>query len=129
VEKTAVSGVPDCRNYCEMLCVMYKYFFEGGCDATRVMASSFLSFLDHTQRRIPIGRTSLEELSARRRDLYLTTHNTQHRQTSMPAAGLEPTIPASKRPYTHALTFKSLAVSLRTTRLNIQNFYMVLALR
>jgi hypothetical protein len=28
-----------------------------------------------------------------------------------------------------ALTFKSLAVSLRTTRFNIQNFYMVLALR
>jgi hypothetical protein len=27
------------------------------------------------------------------------------------------------------LTFKSLAVSLRTTRFNIQNFYMVLALR
>jgi hypothetical protein len=26
------------------------------------------------------------------------------------------------------LTFKSLAVSLRTTRFNIQNFYMVLAL-
>jgi hypothetical protein len=29
----------------------------------------------------------------------------------------------------HPLTFKSLAVSLRTTRFNIQNFYMVLALR
>jgi hypothetical protein len=28
-----------------------------------------------------------------------------------------------------ALTFKSLAVSLRTTRFNNQNFYMVLALR
>jgi hypothetical protein len=27
------------------------------------------------------------------------------------------------------LTFRSLAVSLRTTRFNIQNFYMVLALR
>jgi hypothetical protein len=27
------------------------------------------------------------------------------------------------------LTFKSLAVSLRNTRFNIQNFYMVLALR
>jgi hypothetical protein len=27
------------------------------------------------------------------------------------------------------LTFKSLAVSLRTTRFNNQNFYMVLALR
>jgi hypothetical protein len=30
---------------------------------------------------------------------------------------------------TETLTFKSLAVSLRATRFNIQKFYMVLALR
>jgi len=36
-----------------------------------------LRFLDYTQRRITVGRTSLDERSARRRDLYLTTHNTQ----------------------------------------------------
>ena len=30
-------------------------------------------FLDHTQRRSTVGRTPLDELSARRRDLYLTT--------------------------------------------------------
>jgi len=42
------------------------------------MASSFLRFLDHT-RRITVGRTSLDEWSARRRDLYLTTHNTHNR--------------------------------------------------
>jgi hypothetical protein len=34
-----------------------------------------------------------------------------------------------KRETTQQLTFKSLAVSLRTTTFNIQNFYMVLALR
>ena len=44
----------------------------------RTMASSFLRFLAHTQRRITVGRTPLDEWSARRRDLYLTTHNTQH---------------------------------------------------
>ena len=33
-------------------------------------------FLDHTQRRSIVGRTPLEEWSARRRDLYLTTHDT-----------------------------------------------------
>ena len=38
-----------------------------------------LLILDHAQRRIIVGRTSLDEWSARRRDLYLTTHNTQHR--------------------------------------------------
>jgi len=48
------------------------------------MASSFLRFLDHTQRRTTVGRTPVNEGSARRRDLYLTTHNTHNRQTSMP---------------------------------------------
>jgi hypothetical protein len=48
---------------------------------TRV--SSFRRFLDHTQRRTT-GRTPLDEWSARRRDLYLTRHNTQNRQTDMP---------------------------------------------
>jgi hypothetical protein len=51
-----------------------------------------------TLRHTTFGRTSLEEWSARRRDLYLTTHNTHKTQTSMPLAGLEPTIPASERP-------------------------------
>jgi hypothetical protein len=36
-------------------------------------------------------------------DLYLTTHNTHKRQTSMPPAGLEPAIPASEWPQTHAM--------------------------
>jgi hypothetical protein len=33
------------------------------------------------------GRTPLDEGQARRRDLYLTTHNTHNRQTSMPPVG------------------------------------------
>ena len=47
----------------------------------------------------------LAEWSARRRDIYLTTHSTHKKQTglSIPPAGLEPTIPASERPQTHAL--------------------------
>ena len=35
-------------------------------------------------RHITLGRTPLDEGPARRRDLYLTTHNTHKRQTSMP---------------------------------------------
>jgi len=46
--------------------------------------SSFTRFLDHTQRHTTVGRTPLNEWSAHRRDLYLTTHNTYNRQTSMP---------------------------------------------
>ena len=52
-------------------------------------ASSFTRFLDHTQRRTTVGRTPLGELSARRRDLYLTTRNTHNRQTSKPPVGFE----------------------------------------
>ena len=60
------------------------------------MASSFTRFLDHTQRRTTVGRTPLDEWSARHRDLYLTTHNTHNRETSMHPVGLEPIIPASE---------------------------------
>jgi len=34
-------------------------------------ASSFMRFLDHTQRHTSVGRTPLDEWSACRRDLYL----------------------------------------------------------
>ena len=54
-------------------------------------------FLDHTQRRSTVGRTLLDEWSARHRDLYLTTHDTHNRQISMPLVGFEPTISAGKR--------------------------------
>ena len=57
-------------------------------------------FLDHTQRRTTGGRTPLDERSARRIDLYLTTHN---RQISMPPVGFEPIISAGEWPQTHAL--------------------------
>ena len=73
------------------------------CGPSRAMASSFTWFLDHTQRRTTVGRTPLDEWSARRRDLYLTTHNTHNRQTFMPPVGFEPTISAGERPQTYAL--------------------------
>jgi hypothetical protein len=51
----------------------------------RVLASSVLRFRDHKQGRITVGRTPLDEWSARRRD-YLT--NTQHsQQTNIHAPG------------------------------------------
>ena len=39
------------------------------CGPTPAMTSSFLRFLDHTQRRTTVGRTPLDEWSARRTDL------------------------------------------------------------
>ena len=60
-------------------------------------------FLDHTQRRTTVGRTPLDERSARHRGLYLTTHNIHNRQTSMPPEEFEPTISGGERPQTYAL--------------------------
>jgi hypothetical protein len=40
------------------------------------MANSFTRFLDHTQRLTTVGRTPLDDWSARRKDLYLTTLTT-----------------------------------------------------
>ena len=78
---------------------MSSFFFV----ALRPDAYPFLMFLDHTQRRTTFGRTPLHEWSARRWDLYLTTHNTHNKQTSMPPVGFEPTISAGERPQTYAL--------------------------
>ena len=62
------------------------------------MEHLFVMFLDHTQLRSTVGRTPLDEWSARRRDLYLTTHDTHNRQISMPSVGFEPKISAGERP-------------------------------
>jgi hypothetical protein len=50
-----------------------------------------------------LGKTPLDEGSACRRDIYITTHNIHNRQTSMPSAKFEPAIPVTKRPQTHVL--------------------------
>ena len=66
------------------------------------MEHLFLMFLDHTQRRTTVGRTPLDEQSARRRDLYLTTHDTHNRQISMPPVRFEPTISARRAATGHS---------------------------
>jgi len=91
-----------------MLTVVLKYmenifFLFGATTPQWARAFSFMRFLDHTQRRTSVGRTPLQEWSARRRDVYLTTHDNHNRQTSMPPVGFEPTIPASERQQIHAL--------------------------
>jgi len=52
---------------------------------------------------ITLGRSPLDEGSARRRVLYLKTNNLHNRQISIRPAGFEPAIPASGRPQTHLL--------------------------
>ena len=80
------------------------------------MEHLFLTFLDHTQRRSTFGRTPLDEWSARRRDLYLTTHDSHGRQISMPPVELEPTISAGERPDISSLRVNDLTLILLTWR-------------
>jgi hypothetical protein len=69
--------------------------------------SSLLRLHDH--RHITFGRIPLDEWSARRRDHYLTTHNTHIHAPS----GFEPVIPASERPQTHALDRAATGIGLK----------------
>jgi len=66
-------------------------------------SASFTRFLDHTQRRTTVGRTPLEEWTARRRDHYLTDHTTHNRETSVPLVGSQSTISVGEWPQAHAL--------------------------
>jgi len=92
------NNASSCQPKLELCTKLYiSIIFLWRCGPTRAMASSFLLFLDHTQRHTTVGRTSLDEWSGRRWDLYLTTHNTQHREKSMPPTGFETTIPVSER--------------------------------
>ena len=68
-----------CNRFITQFVLFVCFVFCDAAGPTRAMASTFLRFLDHTQRRTTVGRTPLDKWSARRRDLYLTTHNTQNR--------------------------------------------------
>jgi hypothetical protein len=86
------------------------FFFSNGatapCGPGPPHRQGFTIILRHTT----LGRTPLDERSARRRDLYLTTHNTHNRQTSMPPAGFETAIPASERPQTDAIELSATGI-------------------
>jgi len=51
-----------------------------------------------TLRHTTLGMDPLDEASACRTDLFLTTHNTHNRQTPITPAGFEPAIPANELP-------------------------------
>jgi hypothetical protein len=86
--------------------VLCNFIFLFGATASPpqwARTSSFTRFLDYTQWGTTVGRTPLDEGSARRRDLYLATQNTHNRQTFMLPAGFKPKTSASERPQTYAL--------------------------
>jgi len=63
-----------------------------------------------------VSRTPLKKWSARRRNLYLISHNTHKRLTSMPPAEFETTIPTSERLQTHTLDRVAISTDLITTQ-------------
>ena len=101
VTPDASCGLEEVRRLRGLFMCLFVCFWRDSPQWAR--ASSFTGFLDNTQRRTTVGRTPLDEWLARRRDLYLTTHNSHKRQTSMPPVGFEPTISAGERPQTYAL--------------------------
>jgi hypothetical protein len=74
--------------------------------------ASFLGFLNYKQWHITVARTPLDEGLARRRDLYLTTHNTHKSQTTTSPVGFEHAIPASEQ--TLALDRSTTGIGTRT---------------
>jgi len=71
--------------------MQFVFFFSGG-GAVALRAN-----VGHGLLILEVSR------SARRRDLYITTHNTHNRQTSMPPVGFEPVISTGEWPQTYAL--------------------------
>jgi len=67
-----------------MLARISDFFFIWRNSPQWAMASSFTRFLEHTQRRTAVSTTPLDEWSARRRDLYLKTHNTHNSKHPCP---------------------------------------------
>ena len=96
-------GVFVIKTGCALFYLKYFFFPCGTVTQRGSWPPHSWGFLDHTQWRTTVGRTPLDEWSARCRDLYLTTHNTYNRQTSMLPVGFEPTISAGERPQTYAL--------------------------
>ena len=95
--------------HCKILCPVFinyrqeEHFYFFWYNPQWARASSFTRFLDHTRRKTTVGRTPLDVWLARRRDLYLTTHNNHNRQISMPPMEYEPTISAGEQPQTYTL--------------------------
>jgi hypothetical protein len=89
-----------------------RHFFVYVCGATALldpMPPHCWRFRDHTHAHT-LGRTSLDEGSARRRD-----DKTQHSQDiPMPPAGFEPAIPASERLQIHAVDLAAAWIGTKT---------------
>jgi hypothetical protein len=64
-------------------------------------------------RHTTFGRTPLDEWSARRKGLYLTTHDIHQGQSLMPQARFEPATPASEVPQTYVSEYAATGIGLQ----------------
>ena len=93
-----------CNNFQVCFTVsFFLFFFLWCCTPSWATSSSFLRFLDLTWWHTKFGRPPRDKWSSHGRDLYLTTHNTHDRQTSMPPAGFEAAVLASRQLQTYSL--------------------------
>jgi len=72
-------------------------FFPGGTTAMFGYGTPHFRGSEITDRSTALGMTSLDDGSARRRDLYLTTHAIHKRQIYIQPAVFEPAVPGSER--------------------------------
>ena len=82
------------------------FFFYGSKIPSWPMLPYYRASQSNSVRHTTHSRTSLDEWSARRTDLYLTTHNTHNRQISLPTGGIR----------THSLKKRMAADSRLTLR-------------
>ena len=68
-------------SHCLFFSPLPPFWCSGPC---RARATSLLRFRDYTHTHTALGRTPLEERSARRRDLYLTTQHWQETNIHTP---------------------------------------------
>ena len=100
-----------------------SFFFLWRYVPTRVMASTFTSFLDRTQRRTTVGRAPPDKWSARRTVLYLTTHDSQNRHPCLQrVSNLQSQKVSGRRPTSYTRGHLERLVSL-LHKLNIQLYF------
>jgi len=93
-ERESHSFLPDISLFIRRIEVFFLSFFLSFLVLTSVylflVSVEFIVALITLEAHTHSGRTSLDEGSARRRDLYLTTHNTQRKEKSMPQRNSNP---------------------------------------
>ena len=93
--------------YC---CIKFLLYFYG-VTAPSGAGPPHCRSLTITLRHTTLGRAPLDEWSARRKDLYLTTHNTD-KEIDMSPAEFGPVKPVSERLYTRALDRPAAGIDL-----------------